>query len=57
MSTLQWGMIGGGEGSIIGGAHVTGARMDGRFTLAAGAVDIDPERGRVNSPAGSGWRR
>ena len=46
MSTLGWGLIGGGEGSIIGGAHVTGARMDGRFTFAAGAVDIDPERGR-----------
>ena len=49
MSTLQWGMIGGGEGSIIGDAHVVGARMDGRFTLAAGAVDIDPERGREHA--------
>ena len=46
MKTLELGLVGGGEGSIIGGAHVTGARMDGRFALAAGAVDIDPERGR-----------
>ena len=46
MGTLELGLVGGGEGSIIGGAHVVGARMDGQFTLAAGAVDIDPERGR-----------
>ena len=49
MNTLQWGMVGGGEGSIIGDAHVVGARMDGRFTLSAGAVDIDPERGREHA--------
>lgn len=39
MKKLQWGMIGGGEGSQIGPAHRLGALADGRFTLAAGALD------------------
>jgi predicted dehydrogenase len=40
-------MIGGGEGSQIGPAHRLGAQADGNFTLAAGALDHDPERGRA----------
>ncbi|MCV0425454.1 MAG: Gfo/Idh/MocA family oxidoreductase [Roseibium sp.] len=46
MSRLLWGMIGGGEGSQIGPAHRISAGMDGHFQLAAGALDIDPERGK-----------
>lgn len=44
---LNWGMIGGGEGSQIGPAHRLGAQADGLFTLAAGALDIDPDKGRA----------
>ncbi|MBV2360606.1 Gfo/Idh/MocA family oxidoreductase [Thalassococcus sp. CAU 1522] len=47
MTKLNWGMIGGGEGSQIGPAHRLGAQADGNFTLAAGALDFDPERGRA----------
>ena len=43
---LNWGMIGGGEGSQIGPAHRLGALADGNFTLAAGALDADADRGR-----------
>ena len=44
---LQWGLIGGGEGSQIGGVHRIAAGLDGAFVLAAGAIDIDPARGRA----------
>ncbi len=46
MTRLNWGMIGGGEGSQIGPAHRMGAQADGNFVLAAGALDHDAERGR-----------
>lgn len=44
---LNWGMIGGGEGSQIGPAHRLGAQADGNFTLAAAALDADPQKGRA----------
>ena len=43
---LRWGLIGGGEGSQIGGTHRIAAGLDGAFELVAGALDVDPERGR-----------
>ena len=43
---LNWGMIGGGEGSQIGPAHRISAALDGLYTMAAGALDADAERGR-----------
>lgn len=46
MAKLNWGMIGGGEGSQIGPAHRLGAQADGNFVLAAGALDADADRGR-----------
>ncbi|MEM1378601.1 MAG: Gfo/Idh/MocA family oxidoreductase [Pseudomonadota bacterium] len=46
MAKLKWGMIGGGEGSQIGPAHRLGAQADGLFTLTAGALDVDAEKGR-----------
>ncbi len=46
MKKLNWAMIGGGEGSQIGLAHRVGAVLDGRYQLAASALDIDPQRGR-----------
>ena len=45
MAKLQWGMIGGGEGSQIGPAHRLGARLDGLFDFTAGALDHRPEYG------------
>ena len=45
MAKLQWGMIGGGEGSQIGPAHRLGARLDGLFDFTAGALDHRPEFG------------
>jgi predicted dehydrogenase len=44
---LNWGMIGGGEGSQIGPAHRLGALADGNFSFAAAALDADPEKGRA----------
>ncbi|WP_050526477.1 Gfo/Idh/MocA family protein [Pseudorhodobacter aquimaris] len=47
MKKLNWGMIGGGEGSQIGPAHRLGALADGNFVLAAGALDHNAEKGRA----------
>ena len=46
MKALNWGMIGGGEGSQIGPAHRIATSMDGLFAFKAGALDADPARGR-----------
>jgi predicted dehydrogenase len=46
MTKLNWGMIGGGGGSQIGPAHRIGAALDGLYTMAAGALDVDAEKGR-----------
>lgn len=47
MTRLNWGMIGGGEGSQIGPAHRMSSALDGLYTLAAGALDADPARGKA----------
>ena len=47
MGKLNWGLIGGGEGSQIGPAHRMGAAVDGLFDFAAGALDHRPEAGRA----------
>ena len=46
MTKLNWGMIGGGEGSQIGPAHRLGAAVDGEFAFVACALDHRPEAGR-----------
>jgi predicted dehydrogenase len=46
MAKLNWGLIGGGEGSQIGPAHRLGAGLDGAFDFVAGALDHRPEAGR-----------
>ena len=46
MTRLNWGMIGGGEGSQIGPAHRLGAGLDGDFSFVAGALDHNPDAGR-----------
>ncbi len=43
---LNWGLIGGGEGSQIGDAHRIASALDLKFRLVAGALDIDRKRGR-----------
>lgn len=44
---IRWAMVGGGRGSQIGYIHRSAALRDGTFALAAGAFDLDPERGRA----------
>ncbi len=47
MQKLNWGMIGGGDGSQIGPAHRLAAGLDAHFTFAAGALDQNPDAGRA----------
>lgn len=47
MAKLNWGMIGGGEGSQIGPAHRLAAGLDGQFAFVAGALDHRAEAGRA----------
>ncbi len=47
MAKLNWGMVGGGDGSQIGPAHRLGAQADGHFAFVAGALDINAEKGRT----------
>ena len=47
MSKLNWGLIGGGAGSQIGPAHRIAASLDRLYELRAGALDVDPVRGRA----------
>ncbi len=44
---MNWGLIGGGKGSQIGEPHRIAARIDGLFTLKAGALDVDPAAGKA----------
>lgn len=43
---IRWAMVGGGKGSQIGYIHRSAALRDFNFELAAGAFDINPERGK-----------
>jgi len=47
MARLNWGMIGGGEGSQIGPVHRIASALDARFDFRAAALDADPARGRA----------
>lgn len=47
MAKLNWGMIGGGEGSQIGPAHRLASGLDGEFAFVAGALDHRPDEGRA----------
>lgn len=46
MARLNWGMVGGGEGSQIGPVHRIASALDARFDFKAGALDVDPVKGR-----------
>ncbi|NVJ95750.1 MAG: Gfo/Idh/MocA family oxidoreductase [Marivivens sp.] len=39
-------MVGGGQGAYIGNIHRLASRLDGAWTLVAGAFDVDPDKGR-----------
>ena len=45
--SLRWGMVGGGGTSQIGYSHRCAALRDNVYTLLAGALDVDAERGRA----------
>ena len=47
MAKLNWGMIGGGEGSQIGPAHRLGAGIDAAYNFVAGALDHSADAGRA----------
>ncbi|MFM8746267.1 MAG: Gfo/Idh/MocA family protein [Aestuariivirga sp.] len=47
MTKLNWGLIGGGEGSQIGPAHRLSAAVDGEFDFVAGTLDHRPAEGRA----------
>lgn len=47
MTKMNWGLIGGGEGSQIGEAHRMGARMHNHYTMVAGAMDVDAAKGKA----------
>jgi len=46
---IRYGMVGGGQGAFIGGVHRIAARMDGEFTLVAGALSSDPARAHASA--------
>ncbi|MEX0405966.1 Gfo/Idh/MocA family oxidoreductase [Aquibium sp. LZ166] len=46
---IRLGMVGGGQGAFIGGVHRIAARLDGEFTLVAGALSSDPERAKASA--------
>lgn len=48
---IRLGMVGGGQGAMIGNVHRIAARLDGRFELVAGALSSDPERADASARA------
>ncbi|UIJ93536.1 Gfo/Idh/MocA family oxidoreductase [Sinorhizobium meliloti] len=46
---IRLGMVGGGQGSFIGGVHRTAARLDGLFDVVAGCLSSDAERNRASA--------
>jgi predicted dehydrogenase len=43
------GIVGGGQGSVIGRVHATAAVLDNRAALVAGALSSDPERAKASA--------
>lgn len=48
---IRLGMVGGGGDAFIGGVHRIAARLDGHYTLVAGALSSTPERARASAEA------
>lgn len=51
MGPIPLGMVGGGQGALIGGVHRIAARLDGDFALVAGALASSPERAQASAAA------
>ncbi|WP_138470006.1 Gfo/Idh/MocA family protein [Poseidonocella sp. HB161398] len=49
MQKLKLGMVGGGQGALIGGVHRIAARIDGQWELVAGALSSDPARAHASA--------
>ncbi len=47
MKRFRWGMIGGGKGAFIGGAHRIAAKIANSYELTGGVFDVDFERAKV----------
>ena len=47
---LRMGLVGGGRGAFIDRVHVTGAVMDNRWELVAGALSSDPQTAKESAP-------
>ncbi|QOL80953.1 Gfo/Idh/MocA family protein [Pseudooceanicola spongiae] len=45
---IRLGMVGGGQGAMIGSVHRIAARLDGDYTLVAGALSSTPERAQAS---------
>jgi len=48
---IRLGMVGGGEGALIGGVHRIAARLDGHYELVAGALSATPEKAQRSGAA------
>ncbi len=48
---IRLGMVGGGEGALIGAVHRLSARMDGHYDLVAGALSASPDKARRSGEA------
>lgn len=46
---IRLGMVGGGQGAFIGAVHRIAARLDGHYTLVAGALSSDSERAKASA--------
>ncbi|MFO7617272.1 MAG: Gfo/Idh/MocA family oxidoreductase [Bacteroidales bacterium] len=44
MKKIRWGMIGGGKGAFIGGAHRIAAKIANAYELLGGVFDVDYQR-------------
>ena len=48
---LRAGIVGGGQGSFIGGVHRFAVELDGQAEVVAGAMSTDPERAEASARA------
>ncbi len=46
---IRLGMVGGGQGAFIGAVHRIASRIDGEFSLVAGALSSDPARAAASA--------
>src|SRR5947209_1494558 len=46
---LRMGLVGGGQGSFIGGVHSRAAVLDHRAALVAGALSADPAKAKASA--------